>query len=178
MKKAAATGASVEADRSSIVSVGTNDVTAGTAAFAKTGFTLAKTDAAKKEYSINTKTVNSVVYAEGAQYAGAVLADGNGTKDTVNGVTIGTNSMLLIDATKVDATGEKSVFVQGVNMADNSVLYVDNVKNGDKISLSAAASKIGGKLVHEGDLLMGANEADREKGVLSFEMEDQADFIC
>ena len=175
VKKAAATGASVEADRSSIVSVGTNDVTAGTAAFAKTGFTLAKTDAAKKEYSINTKTVNSVVYAEGAQYAGAVLADGNGTKDTVNGVTIGTNSMLLIDATKVDATGEKSVFVQGVNMADNSVLYVDNVKNGDKISLSAAASKIGGKLVHEGDLLMGANEADREKGVLSFEMEDQAD---
>ena len=168
VKKAAATGASVEADRSSIVSVGTNDVTAGTAAFAKT-------DAAKKEYSINTKTVNSVVYAEGAQYAGAVLADGNGTKDTVNGVTIGTNSMLLIDATKVDATGEKSVFVQGVNMADNSVLYVDNVKNGDKISLSAAASKIGGKLVHEGDLLMGANEADREKGVLSFEMEDQAD---
>ena len=175
VKKAAATGASVEADRSSIVSVGTNDVTAGTAAFAKTGFTLAKTDAAKKEYSINTKTVNSVVYAEGAQYAGAVLADGNGTKDTVNGVTIGTNSMLLIDATKVDATGEKSVFVQAVNMADNSVLYVDNVKNGDKISLSAAASKIGGKLVHEGDLLMGANEADREKGVLSFEMEDQAD---
>ena len=175
VKKAAATGASVEADRSSIVSVGTNDVTAGTAAFAKTGFTLAKTDAAKKEYSINTKTVNSVVYAEGAQYAGAVLADGNGTKDTVNGVTIGTNSMLLIDATKVDATGEKSVFVQGVNMADNSVLYVDNVKNGDKISLSAAASKIGGKLVHEGDLLMSANEADREKGVLSFEMEDQAD---
>lgn len=175
VKKAAATGASVEADRSSIVSVGTNDVTAGTAAFAKTGFTLAKTDAAKKEYSINTKTVNSVVYAEGAQYAGAILADGNGTKDTVNGVTIGTNSMLLIDATKVDATGEKSVFVQGVNMADNSVLYVDNVKNGDKISLSAAASKIGGKLVHEGDLLMGANEADREKGVLSFEMEDQAD---
>lgn len=165
----------VEAGRSSIVSVGTDDVTAGTAAFAKTGFTLAKTDAAKKEYSINTKTVNSVVYAEGAQYAGAVLADGNGTKDTVNGVTIGTNSMLLIDATKVDATGEKSVFVQGVNMADNSVLYVDNVKNGDKISLSAAASKIGGKLVHEGDLLMGANEADREKGVLSFEMEDQAD---
>lgn len=175
VKKAAATGASVEADRSSIVSVGTNDVTAGTAAFAKTGFTLAKTDAAKKEYSINTKTVNSVVYAEGAQYAGAVLADGNGTKDTVNGVTIGTNSMLLIDATKVDATGEKSVFVQGVNMADNSVLYVDNVKNGDKISLSAAASKIGGKLVHEGDLLMGANEADREKGVLNFEMGDQAD---
>ena len=67
------------------------------------------------------------------------MADGNGTKDTVNGVTIGTNSMLLIDATKVDATGEKSVFVQGVNMADNSVLYVDNVKNGDKISLSAAS---------------------------------------
>lgn len=46
----------VEAGRSSIVSVGTDDVTAGTAAFAKTGFTLAKTDAAKKEYSINTKT--------------------------------------------------------------------------------------------------------------------------
>ena len=176
VKKAAATGAFVEADRSSIVSVGTNDVTAGTAAFAKTGFTLAKTDADKKQYSINTKTVNSVVYAEGAQYAGAVLADGNGTKGTVtSGVTIDDNSMLLIDATKVDTTKKTSVFTQAVSLYNNAILYVDNVKNGDKISLSAAASKIGGKLVHEGDLLMGANEADREKGVLSFEMEDQAD---
>lgn len=174
--KKAASGTSVEAHRSSIVSVGTNDVAAGTAAFAKTGFTLAKTSASKKEYSINTKTVNSVVYAEGVQYEGAVRADHNGTKDTATGVTIGANSMLLIDATKVDATGEKSVFVQGVSMAENSVLYVDNVKNGDKISLSAAASPIGGKLVYEGDLLMGVNDADREKGALSFEMEDQADF--
>ena len=179
VKKAAATGASVEADRSSIVSVGTNDVTAGTAAFAKTGFTLAKTDSDKKEYSINTKTVNSVVYAEGAQYAGAVLADGNGTKGTVtSGVYIDGNSMLLIDATKVDATGEKSVFAQGVRMAENSVLYVDNVKNGDKISLTAtiAGTSINNAdLVHEGDLVMRTNKADREKGVLSFEMENQAD---
>ncbi|WP_443980366.1 beta strand repeat-containing protein, partial [Sutterella wadsworthensis] len=175
--KKAASGTSVEADRSSIVSVGTNDVAAGTAAFAKTGFTLAKTDAAKKEYSINTKTVNSVVYAEGAQYAGAVLADGNGTKGTVaSGVYIDGNSMLLIDATKVDTTKKTSVFTQAVSLNNNAILYVDNVKNGDKISLSAAASSIGGKLVHEGDLLMGANDADREKGVLSFEMEDPADF--
>ena len=168
--KKAASGTSVEADRSSIVSVGTNDVAAGTAAFAKT-------DAAKKEYSINTKTVNSVVYAEGAQYAGAVLADGNGTKGTVaSGVYIDGNSMLLIDATKVDTTKKTSVFTQAVSLNNNAILYVDNVKNGDKISLSAAASSIGGKLVHEGDLLMGANDADREKGVLSFEMEDPADF--
>lgn len=169
----------VEAGRSSIVSVGTNNVTAGTAAFAKTGFTLAKTDADKKEYSINTKTVNSVVYAEGAQYAGAVLADGNGTKNTdtkTSGVSIGANSMLLIDATKVDTTKKTSVFTQAVSLDDNAILYVDNVKNGDKISLSAAASQIRGNLVYEGDLLMGANKADREKGVLSFEMEDQADF--
>ena len=176
VKKAAATGASVEADRSSIVSVGTNDVAAGTSAFAKTGFTLAKTDADKKQYSINTKTVNSVVYAEGAQYAGAVLADGNGTKGTVtSGVTIDDNSMLLIDATKVDTTKKTSVFTEAVSLKNNAILYVDNVKNGDKISLSAAASSIGGKLVHEGDLLMGANDADRKNGVLSFEMEDQAD---
>ena len=177
--KKAASGTSVEADRSSIVSVGTNNVTAGTAAFAKTGFTLAKTDADKKEYSINTKTVNSVVYAEGAQYAGAVLADGNGTKNTdtkTSGVSIGANSMLLIDATKVDTTKKTSVFTQAVSLDDNAILYVDNVKNGDKISLSAAASQIRGNLVYEGDLLMGANKADREKGVLSFEMEDQADF--
>lgn len=176
--KKAASGTSVEADRSSIVSVGTSDVAAGTAAFAKTGFTLAKTSASKKEYSINTKTVNSVVYAEGVQYEGAVKADGNGTKGTVNNVVnIGTNSMLLVDATKVDATGEKSVFVNPVYMDANSVLYVDNVKNGDKISLTATASgtSINADLVHEGDLLMGANKADLEKGVLSFEMEDQAD---
>lgn len=176
--KKAASNTSVEADRSSIVSVGTNNVTAGTAAFAKTGFTLAKTDADKKQYSINTKTVNSVVYAEGAQYAGAVLADGNGTKNTdtkTSGVSIGANSMLLIDATKVDTTKKTSVFTQAVSLDDNAILYVDNVKNGDKISLSAAASSIGGKLVHEGDLLMGANDADRKEGVLSFGMEDQAD---
>ncbi|WP_165650365.1 beta strand repeat-containing protein, partial [Sutterella wadsworthensis] len=176
--KKAASNTSVEADRSSIVSVGTNNVTAGTAAFAKTGFTLAKTDADKKQYSINTKTVNSVVYAEGAQYAGAVLADGNGTKNTdtkTSGVSIGANSMLLIDATKVDTTKKTSVFTQAVSLDDNAILYVDNVKNGDKISLSAAASQIRGNLVYEGDLLMGANKADREKGVLSFEMENQAD---
>ena len=85
--------------------------------------------------------------------------------------------MLLVDATKVDATGEKSVFVNPVYMDANSVLYVDNVKNGDKISLTATASgtSINADLVHEGDLLMGANKADLEKGVLSFEMEDQAD---
>ena len=177
--KKAASGTYVEADRSSIVSVGTNDVTAGTAAFAKTGFTLAKTDADKKQYSINTKTVNSVVYAEGAQYAGAVLADGNGTKGTVNNVSIGANSMLLIDATKVDATGEKSVFVQGVSMAENSVLYVDNVKNGDKISLTATTQldSIKADLVHEGDLLMGANEDKFTDGVLEFGMNDKADVV-
>ena len=160
----------VEAGRSSIVSVGTDDVAAGMTAFAKTGFTLAKTDAAKKEYSINTKTVNSVVYAEGLQYAGNVHA-GNDDAD----VSIGANSMLLIDATKVDTTKKTSVFTEAVSLDDNAILYVDNVKNGDKISLSATASKIGGKLVHEGDLLMGANDADRKEGVLSFEMEDQAD---
>lgn len=174
VKKAAAdtnnTHTLVEADRSSIVSVGTDDVAAGMTAFAKTGFTLAKTDAAKKEYSINTKTVNSVVYAEGLQYAGNVHAGNDNA-----GVSIGANSMLLIDATKVDTTKKTSVFTQAVSLDDNAILYVDNVKNGDKISLSAAASSIGGKLVHEGDLLMGANDADRKEGVLSFEMEDQAD---
>ena len=177
--KKAASGTSVEADRSSIVSVGTSDVAAGTAAFAKTGFTLAKTSASKKEYSINTKTVNSVVYAEGVQYEGAVRADHNGTKDTATGVTIGANSMLLIDATKVDATGEKSVFVQGVSMAENSVLYVDNVKNGDKISLTATTQRdsINADLVHEGDLLMGANEDKFTDGVLEFGMHDKADVV-
>ena len=172
--KKAASNTSVEADRSSIVSVGTSDVAAGTAAFAKTGFTLAKTDAAKKEYSINTKTVNSVVYAEGLQYAGNVHA-GN---DNAN-VSIGANSMLLIDATKVDATGEKSVFVQGVSMAENSVLYVDNVKNGDKISLTATtqSDSINADLVHEGDLLMGANEDKFTDGVLEFGMYDKADVV-
>ncbi|WP_279177115.1 autotransporter domain-containing protein [Sutterella wadsworthensis] len=177
--KKAASGTSVEADRSSIVSVGTSDVAAGTAAFAKTGFTLAKTSASKKEYSINTKTVNSVVYAEGVQYEGAVKADGNGTKGTVNNVTIGTNSMLLIDATKVDATGKKSVFAQGVSMAENSVLYVDNVKNGDKISLTATtqSDSINADLVHEGDLLMGANKDKFTDGVLEFGMYDKADVV-
>ena len=164
----------VEAGRSSIVSVGTDDVTAGTAAFAKTGFTLAKTDAAKKEYSINTKTVNSVVYAEGLQYAGNVYA-GNDDAD----VSIDANSMLLIDATKVDATGEKSVFVEAVNMAANSVLYVDNVKNGDKISLTATTTgtSINADLVHEGDLLMGADEDQFKKGVLEFGMYDKAEVV-
>lgn len=44
VKKAADNNTLVEADRSSIVSVGTNDVAAGTAAFAKTASRLAKTD--------------------------------------------------------------------------------------------------------------------------------------
>ena len=166
----------VEAGRSAIVSVGTDDVAAGTAAFAKTGFTLAKTDAAKKEYSINTKTVNSVVYAEGLQYAGDVYV---GNFDRTVSVSIGANSMLLIDATKVDATGEKSVFVENVDMKANSVLYVDNVKNGDKISLTATTTgtSINADLVHEGDLLMGADEDQFKKGVLEFGMYDKAEVV-
>ena len=80
--------------------------------------------------------------------------------------------MLLIDATKVDATGEKSVFVENVDMKDNSVLYVDNVKNGDKISLTATtqSDSINADLVHEGDLLMGADEDQFKKRVLEFGM--------
>ena len=171
----------VTAGRSSIVSVGTDDVTAGTAAFAKTGFTLAKTDDTKKEYSINTKTVNSVVYAEGLQYAGDVNAfyGDNFSSSSAASISIGANSMLLIDATKVDATGEKSVFVENVNMADNSILYVDNVKNGDKISLTATTrgTSINADLVHEGDLLMGADEDQFKKGMLEFSMNDKAEVV-
>ena len=171
----------VTAGRSSIVSVGTDDVTAGTAAFAKTGFTLAKTDDTKKEYSINTKTVNSVVYAEGLQYAGDVNAfyGDNFSSSSAASISIGANSMLLIDATKVDATGEKSVFVENVNMADNSILYVDNVKNGDKISLTATirGTSINADLVHEGDLLMGADEDQFKKGMLEFSMNDKAEVV-
>ena len=169
----------VTAGRSSIVSVGTDDVAAGTAAFAKTGFTLAKTSASKKEYSINTKTVNSVVYAEGLQYAGDVNAFDGANFSSAASVSIGTNSMLLIDATKVDVTGEKSVFVEAVNMAANSVLYVDNVKNGDKISLTAttAGTSINADLVHEGDLLMGADEDQFKKGMLEFSMNDKAEVV-
>ena len=87
--------------------------------------------------------------------------------------------MLLIDATKVDATGEKSVFVEAVNMAANSVLYVDNVKNGDKISLTAttAGTSINADLVHEGDLLMGADEDQFKKGMLEFSMNDKAEVV-
>ena len=87
--------------------------------------------------------------------------------------------MLLIDATKVDATGEKSVFVEAVNMAANSVLYVDNVKNGDKISLTATTTgtSINADLVHEGDLLMGADEDQFKKGVLEFGMYDKAEVV-
>ena len=169
----------VTAGRSSIVSVGTDDVAAGTAAFAKTGFTIAKTDDTKKEYSINTKTVNSVVYAEGLQYAGDVNAFDGANFSSAASVSIGTNSMLLIDATKVDVTGEKSVFVENVNMADNSILYVDNVKNGDKISLTATTrgTSINADLVHEGDLLMGADEDQFKKGMLEFSMNDKAEVV-
>ena len=168
--KTLAAGATVEGGRNSIIALGTTNAAEAVNAVAATGFTLAETDAAKKIYSADTKTVNSVLYVNGGKTAetqaamikgvAAVHAD-KATNPAISGVNVATNSMLAIDATTVDTTGTTAVFAQAMTLEDNSVVYLANAAAGQTIKLSGTSVKDhGADLFYHGDLLMDANIDD------------------
>ena len=169
--KTLAAGATVEGGRNSIIALGTTNAAEAVNAVAATGFTLAETDAAKKIYSADTKTVNSVLYVNGGKTAetqaamikgvAAVHGADKAASSAISGVKVATNSMLAIDATTVDTTGTTAVFAQAMTLEDNSVVYLANAAAGQTIKLSGTSVKDhGADLFYHGDLLMDANIDD------------------
>ena len=86
------------------------------------------------------------------------------TNQTAGNVKFGADSMLIVDATKVDATGATQIFGQSVAFAGNAELVVTNIGNGDKIAVGEFADtdsrdNFQGKLedvAFTGDILMNA----------------------
>ena len=169
--KTLAAGATVEGGRNSIIALGTTNAAEAVNAVTATGFTLAETDAAKKIYSADTKTVNSVLYVNGGKTAetqaamikgvAAVHGADKAASSAISGVNVATNSMLAIDATTVDTTGTTAVFAQAMTLEDNSVVYLANAAAGQTIKLSGTSvTDRGADLFYHGDLLMDANIDD------------------
>ena len=161
----------VVAGQNSVVAVGFKDTAAADAAFAKTGFVLADTTAENAP----ANAVNSVLYVQGTKDANGdhVSATGNfaATNDTSPaqysaGVKIAAGSLLVVDASTVDATyGNKEVFSGDVTVEKGAKVYLANVVNGNTIKLSSGnGSLFNGDVHFEGDLLL--NESvERTSGV-------------
>ncbi len=149
----------VVAGQNSVVAVGFKDTAAADAAFAKTGFVLADTTAENAP----ANAVNSVLYVQGTKDAngGHVSATGkfaatNETRPTQygQGVRIEKGSLLVVDASTVDATyGNTAVFNGNVNVEEGAKVYLANVVNGNTIKLGTGA-QFNGDLHFEGDLLL------------------------
>ena len=154
-------GSTVVAGQNSVVAVGFKDTVAADAAFAKTGFVLADTTAENAP----ANAVNSVLYVQGTKDANGahVSATGNfaATNETSptqygQGVRIDKGSLLVVDASTVDATyGNTAVFDGNVNVDKGAKVYLANVVNGNTIKLSdSATAKLNGDVYFEGDLLL------------------------
>ncbi|MEI3355199.1 MAG: autotransporter domain-containing protein [Duodenibacillus massiliensis] len=149
----------VVAGQNSVVAVGFKDTAAADAAFAKTGFVLADTTAENAP----ANAVNSVLYVQDYKDANGdhVSATGNfaATNDTSPaqysaGVKIAAGSLLVVDASTVDATyGNTAVFNGNVNVEKGAKVYLANVVNGNTIKLGTDA-QFNGDLHFEGDLLL------------------------
>ena len=170
------TDTSVVAGRNSIAYLGITaeaDVNAADQTIMNSGYTLGETSTAEADgvRSEETKTVNSILYVAGADktylgFAAATdltaesyeaLPNSSQLKQELrNGVYVGKDSMLVMDAAKVDTTGAIAVFDKDVTLEEDSILFIDNLKNGDKIKLSQGAVHDHDAIVaFTGDLVMG-----------------------
>ncbi len=152
----------VVAGQNSVVAVGFKDTAAADAAFAKTGFVLADTTAENAP----ANAVNSVLYVQGTKDANGAHVSATGkfaaTNETEStsysgqGVQINAGSLLVVDASTVDATyGNTAVFSGNVNVDKGAKVYLANVVNGNTIKLSANEdAKLNGDVYFEGDLLL------------------------
>ena len=150
----------VVAGQNSVVAVGFKDTAAADAAFAKTGFVLADTTAENAP----ANAVNSVLYVQGTKDANGAHVSATGkfaaTNETEStsyselGVQIKAGSLLVVDASTVDATyGNTAVFDGNVNVEKGAKVYLANVVNGNTIKLGTDA-QFNGDLHFEGDLLL------------------------
>ena len=162
----------VVAGQNSVVAVGFKDTAAADAAFAKTGFVLADTTAENAP----ANAVNSVLYVQGTKNdngnhvsATGNLAATNETTPAANGYTgvqIAKGSLLVVDASTVDATyGNTAMFSGNVNVEKGAKVHLANVVNGNTIKLSSGSGSLfNGDLSFEGDLLLNKS-VERTSGV-------------
>ena len=155
-------GSTVVAGQNSVVAVGFKDTAAADAAFAKTGFVLADTTAENAP----ANAVNSVLYVQGTKDANGAHVSATGKFAATNesgsttysgqGVQINAGSLLVVDASTVDATyGNTAVFSGIVNVEKGAKVYLANVVNGNTIKLSANEdAQLNGDVYFEGDLLL------------------------
>ena len=187
VKAVKATG-SVEAGRNSVVTVGGEKAFTADEVQALTGFTLAETPTADNETtgvkavkSIDTYTVNSVVVLGGDKTTvmnGTIVAS-NSEQPSAGQyqVRIDGNSMLVVDALKLDTTGETALFAQQTNLADGSILFIDNAANGQKFLLSKAnGTSYSADAVFEGNLLM-EESYNKDSNTLSIGMTDKSEVV-
>ena len=153
-------GSTVVAGQNSVVAVGFKDTAAADAAFAKTGFVLGDTTAENAP----ANAVNSVLYVQGTKDANGAHVSATGKFAATNetgsttysgsGVEIKAGSLLVVDASTVDATyGNTAVFNGNVNVEEGAKVYLANVVNGNTIKLGTDA-QFNGDLHFEGDLLL------------------------
>ena len=153
-------GSTVVAGQNSVVAVGFKDTAAADAAFAKTGFVLGDTTAENAP----ANAVNSVLYVQGTKDANGAHVSATGKFAATNetgsttysgsGVEIKAGSLLVVDASTVDATyGNKEVFSGAVTVEKGAKVYLANVVNGNTIKLGTDA-QFNGDLHFEGDLLL------------------------
>ena len=186
--KALATEGSVEAGRNSVVTVGGEKAFTADEVQALTGFTLAETPTDANETtgvkavkSIDTYTVNSVVVLGGDKTTvmnGAIVASNSEQlRDAKYQVSIDRNSMLVVDALKLDTTGETALFAQQTNLADGSILFIDNAANGQKFLLSKAnGTSYSADAVFEGNLLM-EESYNKDSNTLSIGMTEKSEVV-
>ncbi|WP_302445544.1 autotransporter domain-containing protein [Sutterella wadsworthensis] len=187
VKAVKATG-SVEAGRNSVVTVGGEKAFTADEVQALTGFTLAETPTADNETtgvkavkSIDTYTVNSVVVLGGDKTTvmnGTIVAS-NSEQPSAGQyqVRIDGNSMLVVDALKLDTTGETALFAQQTSLADGSILFIDNAANGQKFLLSKAnGTSYRADAVFEGNLLM-EESYNKDSNTLSIGMTDKSEVV-
>ena len=150
----------VVAGQNSVVAVGFKDTAAADAAFAKTGFVLADTTAENAP----ANAVNSVLYVQGTKDANGAHVSATGkfvatnetepTSYSGQGVQINAGSLLVVDASTVDATyGNTAVFSGNVDVQKGAKVYLANVVNGNTIKLGTSG-QLNGDLHFEGDLLL------------------------
>ncbi|WP_279177600.1 autotransporter domain-containing protein [Sutterella wadsworthensis] len=187
VKAVKATG-SVEAGRNSVVTVGGEKAFTADEVQALTGFTLAETPTdddettgVKAVKSIDTYTVNSVVVLGGDKTTvmdGTIVASNSEQPNARQyQVRINGNSMLVVDALKLDTTGETALFAQQTNLADGSILYIDNAANGQKFLLSKANdTSYSADAVFEGNLLM-EESYNKDSNTLSIGMTDKSEVV-
>ena len=153
-------GNTVVAGQNSVVAVGFKDTAAADAAFAKTGFVLADTTAENAP----ANAVNSVLYVQGTKDANgnhvsalgkfAATNETGSTTYSGQGVQINAGSLLVVDASTVDATyGNTAVFSGNVDVQKGAKVYLANVVNGNTIKLGTSG-QLNGDLHFEGDLLL------------------------